>query len=167
MIIIIVNITNVFFNLLQLPTSEDDWRLVSEEFRSQWNFPHCLGAIDGKHVSIKKPVGSGSFYFNYTKFFSIVLMAVVNAKYEFLMVDVGINGRVSDGGVINQTEFGRRFNKHQLHLPRPEVLEEGDSVPLPYAFVGDDEFAMTENMLKPYSEVHGKLNNDQRVLIIV
>jgi len=90
-------------------------------------------------------------------------MAVVNAKYEFLMVDVGINGRVSDGGVINQTEFGRRFNGHQLHLPRPEVLEEGDSVPLPYVFVGDDAFAMTENLLKPYSEVHGKLNNDQRV----
>ena len=90
-------------------------------------------------------------------------MAVVNAKYEFLMVDVGINGRVSDGGVINQTAFGRRFNEHQLNLPQPEVLDEGDSLPVPYVFVGDDAFAMTENLMKPYSEAHGQLNNDQRV----
>ena len=136
---------------------------MSEEFESQWNFPHCIGAIDGKHVAIKKPEGSGSFYFNYKKFFSIVLMAVVNAKYEFLMVDVGINGRVSDGGVINQTAFGRRFNEHQLNLPQPEVLDEGDSLPVPYVFVGDDAFAMTENLMKSYSEAHGQLNNDQRV----
>jgi len=62
-----------------------------------------------------------------------------------------------------ETEFGRRFNGHQLNLPRPEVLEEGDSVPLSYVFVADDAFAITENLLKHYSEVHGKLNNDQRV----
>jgi len=40
-----------------------------------------------------------------TNFFSIVLMAVVSSNYEFIMTDAGINGRISDGGVLGKTAF--------------------------------------------------------------
>ena len=36
-------------------------------------------------------------------------MALVDSNYEFIFVDVGKNGRVSDGGVLEHTEFMRRF----------------------------------------------------------
>jgi len=32
-------------------------------------------------------------------------MAIVNANYQFIMVDVGANGRISDGGVLYYTKF--------------------------------------------------------------
>lgn len=92
------------FRFLQIPRTSEEWIEVSEAFARNWNFPHCLGALDGKHVAIKKPPSSGSFDFNYKKFFSIVLMALVGPEYEFLMVDIGVNCRVSDGGVIAVTE---------------------------------------------------------------
>lgn len=28
------------------------WLEVSREFEEKWNFPHCIGALDGKHVVI-------------------------------------------------------------------------------------------------------------------
>lgn len=135
----------------QLPTTNEEWKRESDDFNTIWNFPHCIGSIDGKHVAIKKPPGTGSFYFNYKKHFSIVLMAVVNARYEFMMVDAGINGRVSDGGVISHTAFGNMMEQGDLRIPAAEPLHEEDTIDVPYFFVADDAFAMTENLLKPHS----------------
>ena len=142
-----------------MPESPEEWKMTSDALKEAWNFPHCLVAIDGKHIAIKKPENSGSFYFNYKKFFSIVLMAVVNGNYEFIMADVGVNGRVSDGGVISATDFGRRLETADLNLPDPEpIVFNGKS--MPYVFVADDAFAMSTNLLKPYG---GKLDRDQQV----
>jgi len=133
-----------------MPQSEDEWLDVSEGFRKTWNFPHALGAVDGKHVAIKKPPGSGSYYFNYKKFFSIVLMAAANSNYEFIFADVGVNGRVSDGGVISHTKFGKMMDKQDIAVPPPKEICENDVIPIPYVFLGDDAFPLTENFMKPY-----------------
>ena len=86
-------------------------------------------------------------------------MGVVNANDEFIMADVGVNGRVSDGGVISVTEFGRRLEEAALNLPEPEpIVHNGRN--MPHVFVADDASAMSENLLKPYG---GKLDHDERV----
>ncbi|XP_039967931.1 protein ANTAGONIST OF LIKE HETEROCHROMATIN PROTEIN 1-like [Bactrocera tryoni] len=86
-------------SFIKVPQSESDWKKIADDFIEAWNFPNCIGAIDSKHIAIIKPAKSGSFYYNYKKFHSIVLMATVNANYEFIVADVGTNGRISDGGV--------------------------------------------------------------------
>ena len=35
--------------------SKDDWIKISEDFLSKWNFPNCLGALDGKHIQTFAP----------------------------------------------------------------------------------------------------------------
>lgn len=130
---------------------------TSKDFEQKWNFPHCL---DGKHVEIRKPPNSGSFYFNYKNTFSIVLIAVVDADYKFMMVDVGINGRISDGDVISYTKFGNMLKNKTLNIPEPDLLN-NTSYKLPYLFVADDAFAMSEYLLKPYSQTN--LIKEQRI----
>ena len=45
-------------------------------------------AIDGKHIRILHPPCTGSDYFNYKGYFSLVLMAVVGPHAEFIFPDV-------------------------------------------------------------------------------
>lgn len=90
---IVLEVCNAIISNLKeecMPTpKEDDWKTISNEFWEIWNFPNCIGALDGKHVVIETPPNSGSLYFNYKKTFSIVLMALVDAKYKFIIVDIG------------------------------------------------------------------------------
>lgn len=37
---------------LQCPT-EEQWKSIADGFEMKWNFPNCIGAIDGKHIRIQ------------------------------------------------------------------------------------------------------------------
>ena len=47
-----------------------------QEFFDIWDMPHCLGAIDGKHIAVECPANNGSFYYNYKAVFHLVLLEV-------------------------------------------------------------------------------------------
>ncbi|KAJ8952754.1 hypothetical protein NQ318_008069 [Aromia moschata] len=50
------------------------------------------------------PSGTGSYFYNYKGKHSMVLMAIANVNYEFIMCDFGTNGRISEGGVLENTK---------------------------------------------------------------
>ena len=119
---------------LRRPSTPEEWIKISEGFHQLWNFPHCLGAIDGKHVVMQTPANSGSNFYNYKGTFSIILLAVCDAQYCFTLLDIGDIGRQSDGGVLANSAFGRSLESGSLSLPCPKPLP-GQSSSVPYYFV--------------------------------
>ena len=105
--------------------------------------------MDGKHIAIKQPKNSGSYYFNYKGTFSIVLLALVDADYKFIYVDVGCNGRISDGGVYRNSSLSQAIDRNLLRIPPARVLDDARTT-LPYVIVADDAFALKTNLMKPY-----------------
>lgn len=110
-----------------------------------------MGALDGKHILLKAPNNSGSFYFNYKNNFSIVLLALVDADYKFLYIDIGKNGRVSDGGVFRESSLSNALETNSLNLPSPTSLP-GDVTQIPYVIVADDAFPLKPYLMKPYGQ---------------
>lgn len=110
------------------------WEEVACEFERKWHFPHCLGSIDGKHVSIMKPANNGSSFFNYKQPFSIVLMATVDSDYKLITVDVGSMGRFSDGKVFSNRALARKIQNKSVLLPTPKPLP-GIENDVPYVFI--------------------------------
>uniref|UniRef100_A0A8C5QRJ7 DDE Tnp4 domain-containing protein n=1 Tax=Leptobrachium leishanense TaxID=445787 RepID=A0A8C5QRJ7_9ANUR len=137
-----------------LPTPTDEaWVAIAAGFWGRANFPNCLGAVDGKHVRIVKPLHSGSLYQNYKHFFSIGLLAVADANYNFVYVDVGSYGKDSDSTLFRNSTLWDELESGTLHIPRPAPLP-GSDVAVPYAFVGDEAFGLSTHLLRPYSGTH-------------
>lgn len=133
-----------------MPTpDEEKWKSIAKEFWQQWNYPNCIGAIDGKHVEIFAPPKSGSLYFNYKKFHSIVLLALVDADYKFIYVNVGDLGKNSDAGIYSRSALAERLESNTLNVPLPKELP-GTIVRLPYVIVGDEAFPLKTYMMRPY-----------------
>lgn len=139
------------------PPKEKDWEKIADDFWNIWNFPNCLGAIDGKHVNIFAPPNSGSQFYNYKRTFSIVLMALVDANYKFIAIDVGSYGKNSDGGIFANSSFGKSLEKNKLNVPKDRNLP-GTQTPAPFVIVGDGAFPLKPYLLRPYPGK--KINGD-------
>ena len=129
---------------MKVPSSPEEWLTVAEKFESRWQFPNCVGAMDGKHIVMQPPGNSGSYYYNYKHTNSIILMAVAGPNYECLYYDIGTNGRVNEGGVWNKCGLAKALEEGKMNFPLPCCLPGGNEQ-VPYVLIGDDAFA-----LKPY-----------------
>ena len=114
------------------------------KFEQIWNFPNCLGVMDRKHIVIQAPANGGSIYFNYKGYHSIVLMAVLDAHYRFILVDISDAGHQSDGGVFANYDLGEAIENQTLHIPRSHSLPRTSVSDLLYGFVGDEGFPLKE-----------------------
>ena len=90
---------------------------MSNNFETFWDMPHVIGAINGKHIPNDCPKGTGSQLYNYKGFFSIVLLAICDARYTFILVDIGQYGSNTDSGVLLNSKIGQQFEETSLEIP--------------------------------------------------
>ena len=132
----------------------------SKRVRKEVEFPALYRGNRRKTCRDTQAARNRLILFNYKHSFSIVLMGIMNANYEFLMVAVGANGRVSDCGVFSNTLFCTKLKLKQLSIPEPDNVPESD-MKMPYVFVGDDAFPLMENLMKPFS--HRNISREDRI----
>ncbi|KAG0728244.1 hypothetical protein GWK47_032887 [Chionoecetes opilio] len=104
---------------LKLPTTSAEWQEVASGFSNVWQFPNCIGALDGKRFLVIKPDNTGAEYFDYKSHHSVIMLALVDASYKFLYIDVGAQGRASDAGVWDKCNLKKYIEDKKL---QPDTL---------------------------------------------
>ncbi|XP_049268880.1 putative nuclease HARBI1 [Rhipicephalus sanguineus] len=130
------------------PSSASEWLQIAREFEERWNMPHYVGAIDGKHVAIECPAKSGSEDYNYKSFLSKSMLAICDACYRFLYVEVGHHGSDSDGGVFGQSKLHDIILSKNEGFPPDAPL--GNIGQIPFYLVGDEAFPLKTYFMRPY-----------------
>lgn len=137
-------------NIVMKEPTKEEWKQISTGFEKYSNFPNCIGAIDGKHIRIIKPVESGSLYYNYKNFYSTVLLAVCDANYCFISVDIGAYGKSNDSTIFQHSIFYKKLVEKTFNIPDPKPISEKNKTPMPHVIVGDEAFGLMENIMRPY-----------------
>ena len=146
-----VIIANLAGTYVKVPSAKSEWVEIAKQFYDCWNYPNALGAIDEKHITIQKPAGGGSFYYNYKHTHSVVLLAVACPNYECLYADVGANGRYSDGGIWRNSSIANFLDDDKLGVPKLQKVPVSDRVS-PFVLLGDDAFGLKMHLMKPFPQ---------------
>lgn len=134
---------------MPFPTSESHIT-VADNFFKKWNFPNCMGCIDGKHIRLRAPANSGSMYWNYKQYHSIVLQAVADAHCRFLYIEVGSYGKQSDGGIFAGSTLKYCLENKQFCVPDERAIPNTD-IKTPYVLLGDEAYPLKPYLMRPYS----------------
>ncbi len=150
--LIIPEVCNALWNSLHIdhikcPATAQGWLEKAKRFEDRWNYPQVLGAIDGKHIQIQAPGNSDSVFRNYEGGFSIVLLVLPDADYQFMYVNIGTEGGSSDSGIFEQSSLKRELDSGMLNLP---AILPNDPLKVNYHIQGDDTFGLSEILMKPY-----------------
>jgi hypothetical protein len=115
---------------------------MSNEFYLKWNFPNCVGSIDGKHIRLKRPSNSGSMYCNYKRYYSVVLQGLADARYtsRFIAIDVGAYGKQSDRGIFRLISLYQLLSSNNFNMPN-DKLQLSD-VELPFVILWDEAYPL-------------------------
>ena len=105
--------------------------LAIGEFQEEYltcptDVPHTFGALDGKHRAMKKLKKTGCEYYNDKGFFSLVLLALVDAGYRISWEDVWSRGSLSDAQIFNRSKVRKKIEDGTSGLPPPETLGRED-----------------------------------------
>ncbi|KZC07945.1 Putative nuclease HARBI1, partial [Dufourea novaeangliae] len=137
--------------VMVFPSIPEHWKLIANKFQLTWQFSHCIGSIDSKHIVFRPPRKEGSYFRNYKGIKSIALFALVDADYKFIFTDIGRNGRMHDSSVLRESVLGAKLFTNSLNLPPPSMIA-GFYYDMPYVIIGDDAFPLKENLMKPYPD---------------
>ena len=134
------------------PSSKNDFSQSLQEFGEEWQFPYAFAAIDGSHLPIRCPNGgahSMKQYFNFKGFYSIILMALVDAKYRFIWASVGAPGNTHDSTYFQSTELWRKIQRGNII---PNITPSIDDIEIPPVILGDGAFPLRTWLLKPHGD---------------
>lgn len=133
------------------PDTEEKLQELMESMDAEWQFTYAYAAIDGSHIPIRCPPGGAEAakeYHNFKNFYSIILMAIVDAKYRFIWGSCGYPGNSHDSMIFQSTDLYADLCSGRF----PSIAHKEGDVLIPPLLLGDGAFPFHPWLMKPYSQ---------------
>ena len=138
------------------PDSEEKMLDLMRCMDAEWQFTFSYAAIDGSHISIRCPPGGAEAakeYYNFKNFYSVILVAIVNAKYRFIWGCFGYPGTLHDSMIFQSIELYSYLTSGTFQ----NMAQIEGSVMVPPILLGDGAFPFHPWLMKPYSQATLKI----------
>ena len=145
---------------VHMPKTENEFKEKILDMEELWQFPFSWAAVDGCHIPIKCPPGGANArkeYHNFKNFYSIILMALVDARYRFIWGSCGFPGNSHDSIILQSTSLWSAISNGQL---LPDFTHEEQRLSVPPLILGDSAFPLETFLMKPYT--NAVLTKEQR-----
>lgn len=81
----------------------------------------------------------------------LFLLAVVDSNYRFTYIHVGLFGKNSESTILKNSSLWNKLQNNSFNIPSPNFII-AINISILYAFVGDEVFGLSTNVLRPYAE---------------
>ena len=107
-------------------------------------FPQAVGAVDGTHIPIIRPVENATDYYNRKGFHSIIMQGAVDYRGIFIDVYIGWPGRVHDARVFRNSSLFQKASRGQLLPDWPKYF---GRVKIPLVLLGDPAYPLAHETI--------------------
>ena len=126
--------THLFSEYVYIPRGEK-LREIVNGFESDWGFPQAVGAIDGSHIPIVRPIECASDYYNRKNYYSVIMQGLVDHLGLFMDVCIGWPGKVHDARVFTNSLLYQKGTNSSLFPDWKRTISGVDVCLLPYAIL--------------------------------
>ena len=134
------------------PKTEADFKTCLLDMDEEWQFPYAYCAIDGSYLPIKCPNDGAEAmkqFYNFKNFYSVILLALVDAKYRFIWVSNGAPGNTHDSTYFQSTSLWDSITKGKV---LPSQVQNIDNLEIPPLILGDGAFPLRSWITKPHGD---------------
>jgi len=80
-------------------------------------------------------------YYNYKHYYFTVLQGLADARYRFIIIDVGAYGKQSGCGIFRHSSLYELLSSNNFNMPNAKKLPLS-YVELPFVILGDDAYPL-------------------------
>ena len=129
----------------------EKFKTAMVDMESEWQFPFAFSAIDGPYLPFKCSRGGSEAmkqYYNFKKFYSIIVPALVDARYYFTWVSVGTLCNTHDSTYFQSTDLWNRIEANLVISDQGLVKD----LEIPPLIMGDGTCPLRKWIAKPYGD---------------
>ena len=133
---------------IKTPKTEKEVVELAVGFYAAHGFPQCIGAVDGTHIPLRRPIENATDYVNRTGFHSLNVQGCVDYHYCFIDVDIKWPGSVHDARIFAKSSLNRMLMDGTIPRSPRTVVQNED--PVPICILGDPANPLLPYLMKEF-----------------